>query len=60
MLARPLKLPEMPTDVTCTDGPHATISPYRNSSDTVYVWGLVPVYAAGGSERCVPETITST
>ena len=46
-----MNLPPMPIDGTCPDGPHSTISPFTNSSETVYVYGLAPVYAEGGPAR---------
>jgi hypothetical protein len=49
--ARPLKLPPMAKGGTCPDGPHSTISPYQTTADTTYVWGLGPVYVAGGPLR---------
>jgi hypothetical protein len=48
---RPLKLPPMSKGGTCPDGPHSTISPYQDSSNTVYVWGSAHVYVAGGPLR---------
>lgn len=48
--SRALKIPPMPANGKCPDGPHSNISPYQGSSAQTYVWGKGPVYAEGGPE----------
>ena len=51
--ARPLKLPPMPADGHCVDGPYSQVSPFHADA-TTQLYGRGPVYAFGG-----PRTNTS-
>lgn len=52
---RPLRLPAMPTNGQCPDGPHSDITPYAGSSLSTNVWGLGPVYLSGGNPTVTPK-----
>ncbi len=46
--SRPLTFPAMPANGQCVDGPHPTITPYRDGTIPA-VWGNGPIFVEGGN-----------